>query len=65
MKSFRFLFIHFFLIVKEKGKELKKTDRVMALRGCFVCLFVCLCFFEGNDVDMRRKEIRVDRVYTY
>ena len=40
---------------------MKKTDRVMAFNEVF-CLFF---FFGGNDVDMRRKEIRVDRVYTY
>ena len=42
-------------MVNEKEKELK-TDRLMASRGRFVCLF----FFGRNDVDMRRKEIMVD-----
>ena len=39
------LFIYFFfLIVNKKGKELKKTDRIISLRGRFVCFFVCLFF---------------------
>ena len=33
------LFIYFFLIVNKRGKELKKTDRIISLRGRFVCLF--------------------------
>ena len=64
MKKFPFFIYSFFSNRQRKRKRAEKDRPRHGVKGAF-CLFVCLCFFEGNDVDMRRKEIRVDRVYTY
>ena len=40
-ENFTFFYCNFFPIVIENGEELKtETDRLIALRGRFVCLFV-------------------------
>ena len=58
-----FLFYLFIFSNRPTKKEIKRAeDRpVHRVKGAF-CLFV---FFGLNDVDMIRKEIRVDRVYAY